>query len=394
MRLIQKNNFLSIIEVLFLTLILNMNIVRTIIGIDQSIIYYLIYFMYVFTFFLHKFQFKNHIKISRFSLVIGFIIIYSFILCIPELALDIWIKLVLSIAIGIRTFFLSKIQIIKVLRYTIGINILFSLVCIFEFNFIFSRISNNTENYLNVSLPIAFSCNIVSTVLLLGLIIKNKKKYIISFFILVMGLIRFSARGNIIFILINIIIISLMNLFIKSRKSIKKVIISFLFCIFIIFSYFNFASDYDINRMNRIFTNINNEPRMILYAKYISHLCKYNFISIIFGQGLHSSYNVVGIYPHNMFLEIFGELGLTGILSVFIFLIQMLKNMFSKIVLKNLSYIDKRYILLGFSCFTFYLLIFNKSYSIYDGYQLFICIAILLNFITNVRLENNIKEIT
>lgn len=379
MKLIQKNSILNLIEIMLLTFILNMNIVRTITGIDQSIVYYFIYFAYIFTFFLYNFKFKDQIKISNYSLIIVFIIIYSFILCITEFALEIWFKFLISIIIGVRTFLLSKTQIIKVLKYTIIINTIFSFICIFGFNFIFSRIANNTENYLNVSLPIAFSCNVVSTVLLLGIATKEKKLYVLFFLVLILGLARFSARGNIIFILVNIVIISIINIFIRSKKSIRKVIISIMFCLFIIYIYINFASEYDVNRMNRIFTNINNEPRMILYTKYISYLRQSDLVSIVFGHGLHSSYNILGIYPHNMFLEILGELGIIGICSVLIFMIKLCTNMLGEIT-KKIGNNNKKYILLGLSCFTFYLMIFNKSYSIYDGYQLFICMAILLNF--------------
>lgn len=378
---IKKSDILNNIEIYLLVLILNINIIRTITGVEQSIIYYLIYFLYIFTIFFHKVEFKMNI----YFFMILFIIFYALLLSIPKFSFEIWIKLLISIMIGFRTFLLNKNQNIKALKYTIIVNIIFSIICIFDFNFIFSRMINNTENYLNISLPIAFSCNVVATIVLLEMFKEKKMLYIIYFFILIIALLRFSARGNIIFIVINILFISIINLVVNSSKLVRKFIFSLCVCILVIYIYFNYASNYDVNRMLRIFIDVSNEPRMILYINYIGYLKHSTIINCIFGHGVHSSYDILGIYPHNMFLEIFGELGVIGLLSVFIFFIKILKNVFYKILSKKIKYDDKKYILLTLSCFIFYFLIFNKSYSIYDGYQLFICIAMLLKSLNNVK---------
>ncbi len=309
-----------------------------------------------------------------------------------------YVKFILCIIVAIMAGTLNTSTRMTAIRISIVISTFFAIYCILRYDQINRAvIYTNAGNRLTVTLPMALGLMFA----LIGVLVNRASKirsafYIFSIIVQTIALLSYSARGNLIF---PYVVFAIM-LIVDSRNN-RRVIIRNLFLLILgglsfYFLFTRYASVGMINRLTRLFTQTERESRIPVYHVYIEDLTRN--IRYIVGSGFGRSAEILQNagytayrYPHNLFLELIGEGGLFGIALVIASISEVIKS--EKIYFSRLNAIEwsidslltQEFFLVN-GGFLFYLFSYFKSYSIYDGYQLFIFMSMILSI---KYLENN-----
>jgi len=259
----------------------------------------LLIFFYLYILFSLTYSPSTNYKFDKYFNSFGNIIFFLYPLSIQNLNYNILKKVLIFIVVPITLIF-----------YTIN----------FTYNNIFFN-SLVKFNYLLIGFHLG-----VLIILLFTTEFRNKY---FKYFIILLLLIS-SARGSIIFIFIILLI-----LFFKNYKKInirympKKIIyypFIFFSIIFIIYNYFEFYFQRTIFRFSNFATGIDNSSLQRLnFMKFAFHESFENISYFLWGHGF-GSFGVFYFhidersYPHNLFIELFFELGIIG-LFLFLFII-------------------------------------------------------------------------
>lgn len=245
-----------------------------------------------------------------------------------------------------------------------------------------------TFNYLDVTLPLGLG---LSFSLVLTFLIEKRMPVKILYLGLsilqTLAISQFRARGNILFPFMIVIFLLLLKDTKKLRQRLFNLLIAAVIIAVAVTLVMRYANVALVTRL--LNTNVSNESRIPLYKFYLSYILhNFRFIS---GIGFLNSVNVLHkagfheSYPHNLLLELIGEMGFIGIILVTTVGVKLVKNELRRMrYQRSLSGVNSeeydrqmtQFFLLN-AGFLFYFMSFMKSYSIYDGYQLFIFIAML-----------------
>jgi len=259
-----------------------------------------------------------------------------------------------------------------------------SLLSIVEITIGIPLNSDLGQNYLTIGLPIA-----ASLLGIFGIFLWNKKIEQIYFFLLIIilnlvALSKLPGRSPILFpgiiILVYTTFFIINSLYDKSfdiSKLVKKIsliILSFTISIYVIT---NTLSNFWITRFNRLLYSTEEEARLKLYKPAIEAILKNPF-----GYGLNGSENIIGFYPHNIFLEVFIS---GGILAIFFLILIIILYFFC---IKS-SLMKNSYLFSLCMITTYFFSVWNISFDLGSSYIPFTGIAILVA----VSTQKNQKEV-
>ncbi len=241
-------------------------------------------------------------------------------------------------------------------------------------------------NYLNITLTIGCALTICLAYFLHAYIMKSSLFGMVisfslsAFYFLI--LITFAARGVLLFP--PIIALFLTTLFFRYHKF-KTTIFIVIFAIGLVFVFNYFmqnASDYITGRFLRMFEDTEDESRVYIWEKSIGAIFDRYWYAV--GGGINAFRENFGFYPHNIFIQYFGELGFLGIFSLIYCVIYIIKE------IKSLIFnINRRSESITFICcfagLLYYFLTFNKSFSIYEACPLQIMFVLTISTIYQLK---------
>ncbi|MCG8409662.1 MAG: O-antigen ligase family protein [Bacteroidales bacterium] len=242
-------------------------------------------------------------------------------------------------------------------------------------------------NYLLITMSISYGA-IVSMVKLFETSVKLI--YRIFFFIIMVlsicAISRTHSRVNFL-----VLVLFFMFLFIRknaTRKNIKYLIILVLL-LFVTFSpIINYLMENSLVVKRIMSYSVSNyeHSRQQIFDTLISGFDTFKYIG--FGTGGTETFLMSRInqpYPHNLFLEFYTEYGILGaIFSLYLF------YFISRLLLFKVdwhNYSEKLYALI----LVFLLLLYMKSFSLYNAYPIFLFIGLLVN-LSNTRIQKPIKK--
>lgn len=290
------------------------------------------------------------------------------------------IKLMVSIILAMFTYFMSKENIYWTYVCVVIINTIYAIVVCLKTDRVYNVLSGGDTNYLNMTLPLGLTLTLTLTFFVVNLFFKRRLEPIslIISIILFTALSKFTARGSLLFpILIAFIIASLIGTKNKVRFFVVVIVLGII--IFLAYRYFiTYANAYIVNRMTRLFSENNSEDRWGIWKTYIAFISRDNMY--IVGGGAGSAIAKLGYYPHNILLQMLGELGFLVTVSfiyicckMFIGTIKINKR------LKGMS-LNREIVVfyLSVAGVMYYFLTFMKSFQVYDAYLLYIILAMTL----------------
>lgn len=236
------------------------------------------------------------------------------------------------------------------------------------------------RNYAPLSMPLG-----ASLVCCFALIFLNQSSLISKicwasvFLINLKVLVSWPGRASILF---PVMIISFYLIFVFTPKIFSSLITLnkarlFKFITILIFLMFwgfylltNLSSEILESRLTRLFTNVSEEPRIVIYRDTFQTILD----KPLFGHGLHTYQAIFKSIPHNIFLEVWVCAGIVGLIILSIILVQFICN--AMIIIFH----TYNSLALAFSLYTmFYLLIWNVLGELKDSYILFGAISIHLS---------------
>ncbi|EOX3898153.1 O-antigen ligase family protein [Vibrio alginolyticus] len=318
----------------------------------------------------------NHVKLLDLGVAIfgGFIVSYAFISTILNQKFE-WGKL-FELSVLFLFYFLGR-EIKKEDIFTLSNIILFfgflhSIFLLYDRGYVYS----SGVNYLLMSIAVGLSCCISYLRVFYS---SNKLKKIFFIFIaLVTWLGLFSMQSRAVF-LFAFGYYLLLPAFILKGKAKTKFIIFISMSTFMVISYFYqdivyfYENSKIYQRMSDLFFNYQNEPRIVTYTTFFSHLSEFWFS----GYGLNQTSSNIYVYtiekyPHNFVLEFWSEFGLLGLSFALFFSFMPFFYIFKKRKVSEEEYIS---ILI----YLYYLMNFMKSFSIYDSSMLFLSAGIVVS---------------
>lgn len=257
-------------------------------------------------------------------------------------------------------------------RVILTIGLVHSLVLLLDRGYIYS----SGVNYLLLSLTIGlYTC--IS--LLYVVFSKSKLWKTLYIFLFIIGWYAlFSMQSRAIFLIVSLFSFVL-PWFLLTSKNRLKVYGFGLVLLVVAISFFQdsivdiYSNSAISERMFELFYNFEDEPRIILYSLYFQNFT--DFFLTGYGingtdSGVYSS--MTEVHPHNFILEMISEFGLIGLLFSFIFIFRPMYIILMKIE-NNLHVITIA------TMYLYYLIIFMKSFTIYDSYALFFVTGIVFN---------------
>ena len=382
----EKFNILKWLDVIFLSCIINMNLLRFIFNIyDTSIILYGIYFLYIILSLYKNIKLqktlsfhKNSTQLNLLLTVILIIVSICSAFIYGRQAVSSSIKFFIAIIIAVMAYYMSLNEIKLTIKTTIIFNIAYCFIIVLSPQTAFNYMEQGGlgTNYLTMTLTIGLTSTIALIYCFYGLFYSTDiRKWLLFFAITILSffaMMKFAARGPIVLPILSACLIFI--LMAKNNKS--KFILAFV--IIIIFGIFAFqifrlyADSYLIKRLLSLFSNIGGEERITVWLEYLNLIKDKSFY--IFGGGTGSAEYYTGYYPHNIYLQLLGEFGLLGIIIAIIFSSKVLisirncNNQIGQIYDGNCNKEQKNvrclfYIVLG--GFLYYLLTFMKSFTLF-----------------------------
>ena len=280
-------------------------------------------------------------------------------------------------------------------KVAVLISTFYSLYLILRYSTVYNTIKFGRFNYLDVTLPVGLGLSFCLVLAFLSEEIGLRRfLYIAAAVVQFYALLQFPARGNVLFPIIILVLLLMMKYRVKITKLFLAVVISavVLWISYVVFT--RFSSSRLQARMLRLFGSASEESRLPLYRFYIRYIL--NDANWILGIGFCQSESVLAnarftvSYPHNCVLELVGEMGIIGlalVVAVTVKLFVCIRDRYN--YLNRMHGRDRQsrfslFFLTG-AGFLFYLMSYMKSYSIYNGYQLFIFISMLCHFSAEER---------
>jgi hypothetical protein len=245
--------------------------------------------------------------------------------------------------------------------FTIILNVLLGIISIAKLDFVRA---NDTVNYLTITyaLGITFIICFIKSI--------DARKWKILFIALTIlifaAMLRYPSRGTLLFSIFT----CLLYLLYISRRSIKfKIIVFFILVIAtvtLIYVWNQYLVDsYLAYRFRLLFQQIDEESRILLYKDVLGLIREHWF----FGTGIGNSGILLAddprVYPHNIFLESWLEMGLVGLFSFTLIVLLSLRTSIRSMQWGHLGVIFLFALLFG-------LLNFQKSFAIRYSHYFFI----------------------
>lgn len=380
------------IDCILVTLIFNMNVLRFLMNTySTTASMYLVYLLAIIIM-LNKYKhnialtLSTHRNIKTIYVLHIIILIYALLTSVFAMSLEIVAilgKFLISTVIAslCLSMPIHKIKLILLLNYVI--NILYGFI-LFAFPERADTYLSGDANYLNLTLTLGFVLTMSLAELVCGFVLSTKLLRVLLFLpfsvFLFLVLINFNARGVLVFPpQIAVILTILLYKQNKIRSSIFLLVLGGLFAVAFLF-FMNNASDYVTGRFLRIFEDTEDESRIGIWTKALEHIVDNCWFLI--GGGINAFRENYDYYPHNIFLQYFGEYGLFG-LSTMLYCIRII---YKKIKPVLSSHENQNYdiLIICLSGLLYYFFTFNKSFSIYDACPLqiiyILTLSILLQF--------------
>lgn len=299
------------------------------------------------------------------------------------------VKMIITFLVAHCFFLMSTEEIRRTIRIAGAIIMVYCLFLVFDTGRI-DRYLSGGSNYLVLTLPIGLYCSIFITRIIYK--ICNKKMGsslfgdIVLFMLSFWALTRLPARGSMLFpFLVGIVITMLIE-----RKHFFKLIVALVMISLLIYLgylvYMNIAGDYAKRRMLSLFSGHDyaSEERIKVYKIYIKYAVEN--LWIIWGGGVGSSIKTFGYYPHNIYLQLFGEFGVIGLFNGgYITVLTLIKSKWILRHEKELSENSKILFYELLSGFLYLFLCFMKSFSLYDICSLLIFVMAIFSIYHNEK---------
>ncbi|MDJ0691862.1 MAG: hypothetical protein QNJ41_25590 [Xenococcaceae cyanobacterium MO_188.B32] len=327
--------------------------------------------------------------LTIFSLFWGILLISGIIGSDASVNLELIFRYVsVYLALVALIFFINKKAISQIIAWQIIWGTALSLYQI-TYQFPLHKLNKNIH-YNTIAIPMASSLIAILGILLFNKVkIKSKLSKIILWLCLSCNLLSLTSlpgRGPLIYPIIVVVFFSCLkyNYFtIFQTKNLLKKSKNLLIFILLIYSSFNNIQtkldNWALQRYQLFFSAIHKEPRLELYQSSIEAIIN----SIFLGYGLNSSVNIVGFYPHNIFLEILLSAGIIALIPFLFFIIWYLK----KISNSALFEVDNIPIAMT-SCYLF--LTWNTSFDLASSY---VCLGSMVMFICTSSQTNQLNKI-
>lgn len=315
---------------------------------------------------------KNYKRINRIAILLLLsvvLVLYGILTSLFGNTSDMFdgIKLLL-ILLTASAFYIEDEECIR-----LTINLTYIIVFVYSATVLFNpkRLDLYLEkgsNYLVLALPIGLVLSMLLARMVFQIYSKvNIKELlfeIIASVISFVTLTKFASRGSIIFPFIVAIVFALVigrNHVFKKMGIITIVIITiYIGCQFFV----QYANEYIVDRMLRLFNDRRNEDRWTIwrtYLQYISHGGRW-----LLGGGTGASVRDLGFYPHNLYLQAIGEFGIIGIAFCLSATIIVIKSQL-KLLLRQFGSSKTNLVIIELSAGLLYLFLnFMKSFQIYD----------------------------
>lgn len=276
------------------------------------------------------------------------------------------------------------------LMLTMLISAMYAVFLILQYSSVYNGLIKTEKfNYLNVTLPLGLGLSLALSLITCGKGSWGEKALCAGCVALqAAAMLKFNARGNLVFP----VAVAIVLMVIVHRKDAKKLLaVGLAALILAAAAYFlilAFGSEKLLQRFTRILTDAEQEPRFLLYQYSIRRIA--GNAEYLFGQGFDCSRGILKAagfhesYPHNFVLELVGEMGLAGLALLCTAVVRLIRaegvqaEAFLTAPDEEKGPRTRLFCLMN-AGLLFYAMIFFKSYSIYDGYQLFIFLAMMLH---------------
>lgn len=365
---------------------------------DRGVIIYLIFAMYVITLSYLNLHTLKKAKVTQNTLDI---VIILFLMLIIIMCSIIWsydkgniIKLVISIIMAMLSYFMILDNVYSTFMYVVIINSIYALSLWLSPNKINRTLLSGSTNYLNMTLPLGFALTLALVFFILNMFYNKKVEPVSLIISIVMfiALSKFAARSSILF---PVIVTFLMVVLIGVKKKLRFIVVAAVLGTITYFAYQYFVSHADVyivNRMFRLFSQNSSEDRWFIWKSYIDFISRRHLW--FFGGGAGITISELGYYPHNIILQMWGELGI----FVTIMFMYLVGRLFLGVVSVNrkLKRAELSHEVISFylavAGFLYYLLYFMKSFQVYDAYLLFILMGICLKIINTFVVRERIND--
>lgn len=403
---ISLKKLILVLQSIFLTLVINMDLIQVVspvMGFDRySRLFFsnCIYFLYIVFVFLYYLLTREAIRIKNYIIISILIalLLYSLLSALVSSEISRYLKFLVCIFLGVSTVFVRKDVLKKSISFSLILNAIYAIFINMNYNKINSMMWGNKDfNYITVTLTLGLCLSYLSFLILYSNKKKDKIIFLLLIFLYCSTILKFNARGNLIFPIIIFVLACLK----KSQKDIinlfKMMIVIIILCLISYYIIINVFSEQQLERLISILNFTSEEPRYILYKEYISYILEdFNWIlgtGFATSERILNSLGLISSYPHNYLLELLGDLGVIGFFIGSYFTLYIVKR---TIILFNRlnSYPSTQASLIGayIGGLIFFIFSYLKSYSIFDGYPLFMMMAIIYKIYITTSVSFNYKE--
>jgi len=179
------------------------------------------------------------------------------------------------------------------------------------------------QTYLTVSLPIGLAlCLSFAACFSYGTTLYKRLFFLLVSIICIYALSMLKVRGMLIFSGIVIFVYLFFYIVLSKNVNVIYRLISLLLIVFSIFLLLNFLIPLiefsQLYRLERLLYRTHEEPRLEIYLNSF----KYINDNLLFGLGISKTREVIGIYPHNIFLDVFLAAGIIGFIPFLIIVLR------------------------------------------------------------------------
>lgn len=308
-------------------------------------------------------------KVRRNNLIFAVTFIYVVAITYISSLYSISNELILILAKSLFVFLtcisamtFSEDEIKRTLDYFIIINVLYAVLLLAK-----KVPLNESYNYLNYTLPLGAACSI-----LLSRIIYRKTRGadVLMLCVCIVALTGFAARGPFIFLVFITLVGCIFN-----RQRTKGLIILLAAGAALACFLFVLPHDSSFSLATRLLSILDShsleiDSREVVYSHYVDAI-KASWFS---GYGIGASTALIGVYPHNYLLQIWGELGLLAFVGVVLCNIVLYCRFFISALRNEISFLQIEL----FFVVSYYEFQFFKSFDLLSSYSLWVLFVFLL----------------
>ncbi len=384
------------LEITLFALILNLNAIKIVARLNENSLVFGIFAAFAAVVLLNKIRTDGlHFRFDSTLLLVLAVFVLTAVISMVFTGADGIVSLIKFLA-GIAIAYLASqirwINRMYGLKIGVVMTLFYSLFLITRYSWVYATYTSGTtgrSNYLTVTLPVGLGLSLALVLLTMTQTsLLEKIVYFAAVVAHIVALTQYPARGNFIFP----IILTAILLIYKNRKKPKLLFLSIVFIIVLAIGLYwimtTFGSSYLQYRLTKMFESQEQEQRVPLYGYYLGYIIDH--LNFLLGQGFKNAGDVLAQggfhehYPHNFLLEIIGEMGVVGIALLSVAGYKIIKGEYNQVAYLHELDIEDRKKQEGWffavnAGLLFYLMTFFKSYSIYDGYQLFIFMAFMIH---------------